>query len=76
MAITPHLKKSSVGCYVVFPFCKKDELKRVAYRAKMSPCIIQNPNVNGAHVTPASQVSVGAYYNVRHWRMSLVAEIA
>jgi hypothetical protein len=67
MAIRPHLKKASVMGYVVFPFCIKDELKRVAYRAKISSCTIQNHNVNGAHVTTVSQVSAGANYNVRHW---------
>jgi hypothetical protein len=69
MAIRPHLKKASVRGYVVFSFCIKDEIKRVAYRAKMSSCTVQNPNpnVNGAHVTPVSQVSAGANYNVRHW---------
>jgi hypothetical protein len=39
---------------------QKYELKRVAYRENMSPCTIQNPNVNSARVTSASQVSAGA----------------
>jgi len=43
----------------------------------MSPRTVQNPNVNGAHVTSASQVSAGAInnYKARHWAglLSLIA---
>jgi hypothetical protein len=76
MAIRPNLKKAFVRMLHCFSILKKDELKRVPYRAKMSPSTIQNSNVNGAHVTPASQVSAGANYNVRFWGLSPVSEIA
>jgi len=60
MVIRPYLKKTFFFGGGGVSSLQKDELKRVAYRENMSPCTIQNPNVNGAHVTSASQVSAGA----------------
>ena len=60
MVIRPYLKKIFLREGGGGSSLQKDELKRVAYRENMSPCTIQNPNVNSARVTSASQVSAGA----------------
>jgi hypothetical protein len=59
MAIGAYLKKAFTGGLRCFSILQKDALKRIPYRPKMLSCIIKNRNVNGAGVSPASQVSAG-----------------